>query len=385
MKILLVTEFFPADLRLAFSGGVETRVYYLAKNLSIKNQVLVMCRRTSQLSQTKQDDNLMLLPCGRKTKFIEANFWSIFERFYFILCAVIIGLKLDFDIVEGSNYVTYLPAYLLGWLKRKPRIAWYADVLKGRWIGYFGLTGIFGEIIERLSLKLHWSKIIALSKVTKIKLIKSGIDAKKIAVVYGGVDTKLNIAAKSRSSFRQKKKKNIICISRLVKYKRVDDLINAFGLLINKFPYLTLIIVGQGPEEKNLKNLVKSKKLQARVIFLNNIPRNMLIKLLKQAYLFCLPSVVEGFGLVTIEAAAHGTPYIISDIGINKEITHNGKGGLFFKRQDIIDLCIKIEILLKDKNLYLKKQTEGLLLARNYNWRKVTQQTRKIYQEVVNE
>ena len=101
--------------------------------------------------------------------------------------------------------------------------------------------------------------------------------------------------------------------------------------------------------------------------------------MLKQAHIFCLPSVVEGFGLATIEAASCQTPYIITDIKVNKEITDNAKGGLIFKRKNIEDLKEKLIILLKDKNLYQQKQKQGLILARKYDWQKIATQTEKIY------
>lgn len=378
MKILLITEFFPNSSKLDFTGGVEARTYYLAKNLSVSDKVLVICRKTKDLQKFKKIGNIFIYPCGFSSSHIEANFLSVFERFFFILVAFFKGLKLDFDLVEGSNFVSFLPAYFLGLAKKKPAVVWYADVFKGRWLRLFGITGFFGEIIERISLKLAWRKIIALSQATKSKLVKEGIDEKKIEVVYGGVDMK-------EFRIQKKKKKNIICISRLVKYKRVEDLIKAFSQLTGKYPGLTLTIVGQGPEEKQLKELVKQKKLNKKVSFLKNIARDELVKILKQSYILCLASVVEGFGLVTIEAAACGVPYIVADIEVNKEITRKGQGGLFFKKTNIVDLKEKIELLLKDKKLYQEKQKQGLSLVKQYDWKKIAQETRKVYYQAKND
>jgi len=385
MKLLLVTEFFPADLNLKFTGGVEARTFYLARFLAKNNRVMVICRKTSVLTESKKIANILVYPCGVKVKNIEANIFSVLERVFFIITAFFKGLKLEFDLVEGSNFVSYLPAFFLGFFKKKPKIAWYADVFKGKWINNFGLTGFFGEVIERLSLILPWEKVIALSQNTKNRLIASGINKNKITVVYGGVEfKKLKI---QNSKFQPKagqpraeKVKNILCISRLVKYKRVNDLINAFLELAKRYLNITLTIIGQGPEEEKLKKLVKDKNLEKKVFFLKNLTRNDLIKTLKQSYLFCLPSIIEGFGLVTIEAAVYGLPYVISDILTNKEITQSGKGGLLFKQENVSDLVNKIETLLKDKILYRQKQKEALILAKHYNWDTLAKQTEKIYQ-----
>jgi len=378
VKVLLITEFFPYSRKLQFTGGVEARTFYIAKYLSKKNKVMVICRKPCSDTKTevsKVYQNIKIIRCGTKVSNIEANFFSIFERIIFIFSAFIKGLSLNFDVVEGSNFVTYLPAYFLGFLKGKPCISWWPDVLGKKWVSYFGMTGIFGQLIEFISLKLPWSKVIALSQSTKFKLIKFGVNKNKINVIYGGVEfEKLNSL-----KIQKLKKKNIICISRLVSYKRVDDLIKAFSLLVKKHKDVSLIIIGQGPKEKVYKKLVGSENLKKRVVFLKNISRDRLLQLLKQSYIFCLPSLIEGFGLATVEAAACGIPYVIADIKVNKEITFGGQGGLVFKKKNINDLKRKIELLIEDKNLYIEKKKEGLVLAKRYQWRKIAEKTEKIY------
>jgi len=381
MKVLLVTEFFPEPKKLKFTGGVETRTFFIAKNLAKKETVAVICRKTKELSKAIKIANISVYPCGLKSLNVEANFFSVFERIIFILSAFFQGLTLDFDLVEGSNFVSFLPAYFLGLIKKKPTVAWYADVFQGRWFQFFGITGFLGEILEWISLKLPWQRVIALSKTTKEKLIKQGVKREQIDVVYGGVD-KIPAEKGRTQSF---KKKNIICISRLVKYKRVKDLIITFCQLSRKYISLNLIIVGQGPEEKNLKKVVKEEKLFEKVSFRKNLDRKELLDLLKKALIFCSASVVEGFGLATIEALSCKTPYIVPDTAVSREITKNGKGGLLFKKEDVKDLRKKIELLLNDKNLYKQKQQEGLVLVRKYDWKKITNQTRAIYSSLRND
>jgi len=381
MKILLVTEFFPADLQLQFTGGVEARTFFIARHLAESHQVKVICRKTKSLKKFKKIKNIQIFPTGLSTAKTEASFFSLGERLIFMIAAFFQALKQDFDLVEGSNFVSFLPAFLAGCCRRKPVLAWYADVLKGKWFKLFGLTGLFGGVIERVSLKLPWTKVIALSRATKNKLVEAGLDKEKISLVYGGVEVRKLTSLRIK---KDKNKKNIICISRLVRYKRVGDLIKAFAGLFKDYQGLTLTIVGRGPEEKKLHKLVKEKKLGKKAVFLKDLGRKRLLKLLKASYLFCLPSVVEGFGLATLEAAACQTPYIITDIKVNKEVTGNGQGGLLFKKKDVKDLQKKIKQLLEDKNLYQQKQQEGLKLAEKYDWKKIAGQTNKIYQQVLN-
>ena len=159
----------------------------------------------------------------------------------------------------------------------------------------------------------------------------------------------------------------IICVARLVKTKRIDQLIRAAAGLKDD-----LIVVGTGPQEKYLKQLTGS-----RVKFFKNLPRKELIRLLKQADIFCLPSVVEGFGIATIEAMACGLPAVLADIPVNREITHDGQGAVFFEPENVIDLAHQLKHL---KTIYKQKQSEALKLAKTYTWEKIYQQTRAVYE-----
>jgi glycosyltransferase involved in cell wall biosynthesis len=383
MRLLFVTEFFPHNLDLKFTGGVEARTFYIAKNLAKTEKILVICRKTRLLNKEKVIGNISIHPCGLPTFNVRANFFSIFERIIFILDALFKGLRLKFDLVEGSNCIAYLPAFLAAKIKKRPAVGWYADILDKNWFKYFGPTGFFGFLMEKISLSLNWNRVIALSQATKKKLIKKGMEKNKIEVIYGGVDLD-KFKSSSSSKVRQvQNKRNIICIARLVKYKRIEDLILAFFWLSKKYPLLSLTIVGQGSEEKRLKNLVKKKSLEDKVDFLSNLPRKKLIQLMKQSYIFCLPSMVEGFGLVTIEAAACATPFVIADTKVNQEITHHGRGGLLFKPQNVSDLAQKIEKLLENQKLYQQKQKQALKLVRNYSWDEIALKTEKVFKRAL--
>jgi glycosyltransferase involved in cell wall biosynthesis len=386
MKILFVTEFFPSDSDLRFTGGVEARTYHTAKLLAATDRAMVICRRTRELKQKLSMGNLTIYPCGPTYATIEASFLSIGERMAFIAAATWQGLRLNFDLIEGSNFITYLPAYMVGLIKHKPKVAWFADVLANDWIKFFGIAGLFGRILENISLHLNWDRVIALSRKTANKLIQNGISGKKISIIYGGVDFNefQPMAGPPRAEKIEKSKaKNIICICRLVNYKKVDNLILAFNQLKDRFTNLKLTIIGQGPEEKKLKQLVAKLNLTRKAMFYANLRRDALIKKLGQSTIFCLPSIIEGFGLVTIESAACLTPYVISDIPINREITHNGLGGIFFKPEDVNDLTNKLSTLLTNKKLYEQKQIEAAKLGQFYKWPKIITQTRNVYRGVL--
>lgn len=371
MKILLLCEFFPVGEGLKFSGGVEARTYFLAKYLATKHEVTVLTSRVAGPRKEKIN-GFTVLRVGNKRRYLAAA-GGLLERINFIRQAITVAKTIDADIVDGSNFLTHFIAKRISLHTKIPSVAWYPDVWLGQWTKNTGIIGILGEALERFNLANGFDAYIAISKSTAKKL--SAKIKKNISIIPCGVD---------KNEFKDNPKKSdvptIICVSRLAKYKNIKDLVMAFALVSQKIKKAKLIIVGSGPESKNLKDLVKNLKLQRKTQFLSSLPRRQLLNLYLSSSVFCLPSQVEGFGIVVVEAAAAKTPYVISDIDVFKEVTQNGKGGLLFKLGDAKDLADKLEMLLTDKNLYHAKQKEGGQLVKNYLWEDIAKKTQKVYQ-----
>lgn len=380
MKILFITEFFPTGKDLRFSGGVEARTFFVAKHLAKRHKVTVICKREIGSTKVEKMSGFKVYRVGSLARYTSGiqNFLDCFTMLGFIHAAIRLGKNLDVDIVDGTNFDSHLIAKQISKNKHIPVVFWYPDVFIGKWLTAIGFPGGFnGWILEKFNLARSADNFIAISKSTAKKLKKNSVPEEKISLISCGVDLK-----EFKITVLKSHPTSLICISRLVHYKRVSDLIWAFGLLLKKNFDIKLIIVGQGPEEKKLSNLCQMLNISHRITFLKNLPRKDLIKTLKSANLFCLPSGVEGFGITVIEAAAASVPYVVSDIDVFREITKNGQGGLFFKLGDIKDLSSKIEKLLTDKNLYQKKSKEGLDLAKKYQWSKIAHQTEILYKSL---
>ncbi len=364
MKIVLLTEFFPRSGKY-FTGGVEVRVTRLYEYLKRKGYDVTIISRSGSYE-------------------FNSLITAVKRLFFFInLLVKIVFIKLpSADVVEGTNFTTYILAFLYAKKVKAKAIAWYPDVFLGKAIERLGvINGLLTEIAERISLKLPWDLIVALSQETKKKLVLAGVPENKIEVIYGGVDyNRYNIY----NRYQKFKIPTILCIARLVKYKRISDLILAVYLLKDSIPDIRLIVVGEGPLQRKLQQQTTNYKLQTSVQFLGKISEKEKIDLLAKSYIHVLPSAVEGFGLVTIEALSTGTPVVNTDIPINREILNGQKvnrlsgwqvkGGLLFNLGDYVDLAEKIEQLLTDRELYDRKIKEGLELAKKYDWDKVNKE-----------
>jgi len=161
----------------------------------------------------------------------------------------------------------------------------------------------------------------------------------------------------------------------------VDVLIEAIAQIRGEIPNIKLNIIGTGPELQNLQMIVREFRLDNNVKFLGFIPSHKeVLTVIKRSHVFCLPSVVEGFGIVVVEAMACSTPYVCSDIPPLREVTNSGIGGLLFRKGDAEDLAQKILSLLRNEDLYNKSLKQGPELAKKYDWEKIAQQTEIFYE-----
>lgn len=150
-------------------------------------------------------------------------------------------------------------------------------------------------------------------------------------VVYPPVDMKVFYRDK-----KVKKEGYFLAVGRFIHYKKFDLIIQAFNKL-----NLSLIIVGAGPEEKNLKKIARSAKIN----FLPFAREDELRVLYNGAEALVFPQL-EDFGLVAAEAQACGLPVIAFDGGGVREIVKDGVTGILFPYQTTDSLMMAVKKFL---------------------------------------
>ena len=144
-------------------------------------------------------------------------------------------------------------------------------------------------------------------------------------------------------------------------HKGFDLLIEAFHLFAQHNSLWTLDIVGEGREENLLRELIRKYQLESRVTihpFTTNIQQYY-----SQAQVYVLSSRWEGFGLVLVEAMAHGLPVVSSDLPTSLEIM--GDFGLYFKNGDISSLAQQLEAATRLD--WPSLSGEALVIARRFD------------------
>jgi glycosyltransferase involved in cell wall biosynthesis len=164
-------------------------------------------------------------------------------------------IKEDFDIIE-VDHMPFFPLFSLKpvcILKRKKIIATWHEVWgRDYWREYLGWRGIFGYLTEKLSIFMP-DEIISVSGRTTKKLKENLRSRKKIYTIPNGSDFEKIQKIKPAG-----RKFDVIFAGRLLSHKNVDVLIKSIHLVKEKRQNINCLIIGEGPEKKNLEMLVRN-------------------------------------------------------------------------------------------------------------------------------
>lgn len=156
------------------------------------------------------------------------------------------------------------------------------------------------------------------------------------------------------------------------KHKGFDLLIEAYSIFTNHNKEWMLDIVGEGPEEEYYRSLISKYHLEKR-IWLHPFTHNIQ-EYYSNAQIYILSSRWEGFGLVIVEAMAHGVPVISSDLPTSKEIM--GDVGIYYKNGSIQDLAHSLEYATKID--WQRKSEEAINVASRFNVEHIIMQWKEI-------
>lgn len=224
------------------------------------------------------------------------------------------------------------------------------------------------------------------SNFLKKKVIELGCNKNKIIRLPVGVDLDL---------FRPNGnvKDNIIqvlSIARLVKYKGLEYSIKAFVQIINDYPDKDIIyyIIGGGPEENNLRALIKELDLENNIKLEGWKNRDEIIGYYKLSDIFILPSIAyedgreEAQGLVLQEAQAMKIPVVATNIGGIPEGVLDGKTGFIVCDKSINDLTEKVSYLIENEKARKMMGEKGREFVKKYfNQKVINDRLEKIYME----
>jgi glycosyltransferase involved in cell wall biosynthesis len=210
----------------------------------------------------------------------------------------------------------------------------------------------------------HVDRVVAVSGAVKDALIESGISREKIEVIHNSIFLeRFNPDVVERDAVRRElgiDSDSIVIgtVGKLHQGKGVFDLLSAVHRLVDKYPNIRLIFVGDGPERTRLEQQAQNLSMHDKVIFAG--VRDDMERMYAAMDIFVLPSSCrEAFGMVLIEAMAMCKPVIATNMGGIPEIVGNEVTGILVPPRDPDAIAHALARYIEDGEFSRKIALEG--------------------------
>ncbi len=345
------------DIKNPQSGGAEKVALEVSKRLvADKNKVTIF---TSRFSDSKTFENIEGINIIRSGNALTCR---LFAFFYYI------KNKNNYDLLIDE--INTIPFFTPLYTKNKS-VTLIHQLAKEYWFKqtYFPLN-IIGYSSEAFWLKLYKKqRTLALSNSTKTDLKKLGF--KNVTSYQIGLDFKPKLFSK--------KENLILFIGRLTYAKGPHDAIRAFKIIHATYPQTKLSIIGKGNPKfiNSLRKLIQNLDLEKSVKMEGFVAQPKKLELLIKAKIALVPSVREGWNLVTTEANATGTIPIGYNVPGLCDSIQNGKTGLLTKPnpESLASATIK---LLSNPKLQKTLSLNGFKWSKEFTFEKTYQSFKKI-------
>jgi glycosyltransferase involved in cell wall biosynthesis len=238
------------------------------------------------------------------------------------------------------------------------------------------------------------ARIFAVSNFTRMEIEKLfQIPTNHIEVVYNAIDERFlhgHADAADREFIAQRYQVTypfLLYAGRISPHKNVVRMIEAFSALKTElekealYPDLKLIIIGDDLSgNPDLRRTVVRSGVQHDVRFLGFIPIEVLRIFYDEAKIFVFPSLYEGFGLPPLEAMAHGTPVVTSNVSSLPEVV--GNAAVLVNPENIFEISRALFRVLTDKALRDRMKERGTKQAARFSWDSSVRRVLDVYRQV---
>jgi glycogen(starch) synthase len=232
----------------------------------------------------------------------------------------------------------------------------------------------------RFSLRRALGKAAAVTACSRFVLADAetrfGLAPGRGTVIPNGVDLAEGVA---EEPLKLPFERFVLGVGRVVKKKGFDLLLDAFQRVAASHPDLGLVIGGSGPARDDLIRSAARAGLGERVALPGSLSRGQVAWAMSNAAVFVLPSRVEPFGIVVVEALRSGCPAIVSSHGGATEIVHDVRDAIVVDPCDSPALAAAIERVITDENLANGLRRAGPRVAAAFDWGTIAPRYRQLY------
>lgn len=321
--------------------------------------------------------------------------WGGSQRWlpWFLLRALVQGWRLarDVDVLHAGDPLVAPVVAFLAALYRKPTV-----------VNVHGLDLTFNfpgyQALMRRLLR-RFTRVVCISQMAYEEALRRGLAAERCRIIHPGLD--LPIALPEREATRAAIAARFgvtlvgrqvwLTVGRLVPRKGVVWFCDEVLPRLRDSAGWLYLVAGEGPEERRLRAVIGTRGLTGRVILLGRVSDTELTQLYTAADAFIMPNIPqphdrEGFGLVAIESAAHGTPVIAARLEGIQDAVVEGESGYFLPAQDVEAWSVFLRRCLNFPQVLEDLRPRALrAVAERFGWDKMALRYIDVIHEAVDE
>jgi glycogen synthase len=216
-----------------------------------------------------------------------------------------------------------------------------------------------------------------------------GLEPARGRVIPNGVDLRGDPAPRNAtpdeltSFWHQPGHPYVLALGRVVEKKGFDLLLAAYAAIEPGHRTADLVIGGQGESLAGLRHQALVLGIADRVHFVGRLSRQQVSEAMAGASMFVMPSRLEPFGIVILEAWRAGTPVVATSRGGPPEFVHDGRDGLLVDPFDTAGFAAALESLLVDPERRERIGRAGQARVQEFGWASIADQYRQVYASVV--
>ena len=288
-----------------------------------------------------------------------------------------------------SHFALYTPPLGL-WTKRVPLTVHF----HGPWAAESGVEHPTSRrqwikhTLER-SVYRRAKRIITLSRSFQSELVSNyGIDEKITRVVPGGIDLdRFNIRLRRLDARHRLQwppdRPIVLAVRRMVRRMGLENLVDAMRTVVAVQPDVLLVLGGKGPLSSELQQRVVDYGLEGNIRFLGRIPEEDLAVAYRAADMTVVPSVsLEGFGMITLESLACGTPALVTPVGGLPEIMLPFAPQCVFANTSTAEMAGVLSDVLTGK-ITLPNEQSCREYAERFSWQNISEELSRVYEEAL--
>lgn len=364
MKILFLNW---RDILNPRAGGAERVTHEVSKYLvSHGHEVTLFTASFKGASKEEKLDGVNIIREGTQTTVHLKAFLRYFKDF---------NGRFDFIIEEMNTIPFFTPLYAkekkLVYINQLAREVWFHESPP--------IISHIGFLSEPLYLQFYKNTpCITIAESGKKELAEFGI--KKTDIIPMAIDFEYE----QRFLVNKNKDFTLLFVGRVVPSKRVDHVIEAFGMIKKQIPSSKLVIVGSGDSGyiKKLRKYIAEHGIKD-VEFRGRVSQEEKYELMSKSHVILVTSVKEGWGLIVTEANGLKTPAVVYNVSGLVDAVKDKETGLICTSNNPKNLCEMVLTLYKDKKLYSKLSRNAYLWSKTMTWDKTGEKTLEVINKIV--